>query len=166
MWNKKVRGQKRRLRTLLQKIESPTDPFGETDRFKGLQVPGSPWIEMPKTSGKVKTAFCRKWISEAEELIRQTPDNIGFCKVVGMIVYPELWNSEIIIFRDEAYFNTFWDRKGPYQTWSRISGRSFAAERGIITDLTEVGYIEELVEDDYRHRSYLWFYMDGEREDI
>ena len=35
---------------------------------------------------------------------------------------------------------------------------SFVKERGIITDLPETGYIEELIDDDYRSKSFIWFY--------
>ncbi len=160
MWNKKVRGQRRRLSTLIRKIEGKVVSFETEEDMICLEVPSSPWIEMPKTYGKVKTAFCRVWISKTEELIRQVPQDIGFCKVVGVIVYPEFWNSQIIIFKDEEYYRNFWDRKGPYQTWTLINDRSFAEQRGIRTGLKEVGYEEVLEDEDFRHRSDIWCYME------
>lgn len=40
--------------------------------------------------------------------------------------------------------------KGPYQIWTPIKNeRSFAKERGIATNLPEIGYIEELYDDDW-----------------
>lgn len=160
MWNKKVRGQRRKLKALLKAIENHRDFFDFEGKFNCLEVPSDPWIEKPKTYGKVKTAFCRKWIEETERLISQTPEDVGFCKVVGAIVYPELWNSQIIIFKDKEYYDSFFERKGPYQTWTRITYRSFAAERNITTGLQEFGFVEDLVDEDFEHRSYIWFYMD------
>ena len=64
MWNKKVRGQRRKLKVLLKAIEHPTAPFEREGQCIELSVPSTPWIEMPKTYGKVKTEFCRKWIEE------------------------------------------------------------------------------------------------------
>ena len=116
---------------------------------------------MPKTSGKVKTAFCRKWISKTEEFICQNKENEGFCKVVGVISVPCLWDSQIIFFYDEAYYNSFWDRKGPDQTWTLIENGSLAADRGIKTELTETGYVEEIIDEDYSYRDLLWFYSEA-----
>ena len=160
MWNKKVRGQRRRLRALIRAIEEKEVSFETEDDMICLEVPSSPWIEMPKTYGMVKTAFCRAWISKTEKLIKKVPEDKGFCKVVGFIVYPEFWNSQIIIFKDEEYYRNFWDRKGPYQTWTLINDRSFAEQRGIRTGLKEVGYEEVLEDEDFRHRSYIWCYME------
>ena len=158
MWNKKVRGQRRKLKTLLRNMEKINADFSFEGEVRGLHVPSSPWIEMPKTYGKIKTEFCRKFIVKTEKIIEQKPSDIGFCKVICAITYPELWNSEIMIFRSEEYFKNFWDRNDSYQTWTKIEGRSFATKRGIKTDLKEVGYIEDLVEEDYTHRSFIWFY--------
>lgn len=36
--------------------------------------------------------------------------------------------------------------------------RSFAKERGIMTKLPEIGYIEELNDEDYYTKSNIWFY--------
>ena len=68
-------------------------------------------------------------------------------------------NSQILIFYNEQYYATFWDRKGPYQIWTPVKeNKSFAKERGIATALPEKGYIEELFDEDYHTKSYIWFY--------
>ena len=168
MWindrKKKVRGQKRKLKILINNIDQidPSRAFSNPDRqMNHIHVPGTPWMEMPGTRGRVKTEFCKAWIRKAEELIAQKPKDVGFCKVVANICYPDLWNSQIVIFFDEAYYKTFWDRKGPYQCWERMNaGRSFAADRGITTELVETGYIETLYEESDYYRSILWFYTE------
>ena len=162
MWNKKVRGQRRRLKALIRAIDDKTVSYESDDTYICIDVPSSPWVEMPKTYGKVKTAFCREWISKTEKLIGQAPQDAGFCKVVGIIVYPELWNSQIVIFKNEEYYRNFWDRKGPYQTWTPIEGRSFAEERGISSGLKEVGYEEVLNDEDFTRRSFIWCYMEDD----
>ena len=78
--------------------------------------------------------------------------------MVAAITYPNVRESQIIIFYDEKYYYSFWDRKGPYQIWTPMDDkRSFAKER-IVTDLPEIGYIEELNDEDYYAKSYIWFY--------
>ncbi|RHS51998.1 DUF3916 domain-containing protein [Clostridium sp. AM46-21] len=107
----------------------------------------------------MKTAFCKKWLEKTEEIIGNKPKDLPFCKVVAAITYPDVRESQIIIFYDEEYYNSFWDRKGPYQIWTRVDDkRSFAKERGIMTKLPEIGYIEELNDEDYYTKSNIWFY--------
>ena len=161
---KKVRGQKRKLKKLINNIDQIDQSRAFSDRSRQMNhihVPGTSWIEMPGTNGKVKTEFCKAWIRKAEELIAQKPKDVGFCKVVANIDYPDLWSSQIVIFFDEVYYKTFWDRKGPYQRWDRMDeGKSFVADRGITTELVETGYIETLYEESDCYRSTLWFYSD------
>ena len=158
MWNKKVRGQRRKLKVLLKTIEHPTAPFEREGQCIELSVPSTPWIEMPKTYGKVKTEFCRKWIEETAILADSIPEDAGFCKVVGSIVYPQLWNSTILIFRDEEYYNSFWKRDDAYQIWTPIEGKSFIRERNIKTDLNEFGFEEVLKDEDFEFHCRIWFY--------
>lgn len=39
-----------------------------------------------------------------------------------------------------------------------LGKRSFAKERGIVTELPEIGYIEQLNDEDYHTKTYIWFY--------
>lgn len=149
MKNKKVRGQKRKLNNLLRDIDSITPSFDFKGEYEHFHIPCGWWISEPKTSRKVKTEFCRKWLEKTRKIIDSKPQSHGFCKVVANIVTPCFWNSQIIIFYDEQYYNTFFDRKGNYQVWIPIENYSFAASRGISADLNEKGYLEILYEDDY-----------------
>lgn len=159
MNNRKQRGQRRKLKKLLTNIDRFL-PFTDVeDEYEHFHVPSTPWIEFPKTAGRIKTAFCRKWIEKTEEFISQKPSGLSFCKVVSVICYPNLWDSQIIIFYDKKYYNSFWDRKGPYQVWTRIENtKSFTKARGISTTLPETCYKEKISEDDETRISYLWYY--------
>ncbi len=129
------------------------------DEYEHFHVPCGPWLSKPKTSGKIKTAFCKKWLEKTEEFINNKPKDLPFCKVVAAITYPDVRNSQIIIFYDEEYYNSFWNRKGPYQIWTLMDKKySFAKERGIVTELPEIGYIEELNDEDYHTKTHIWFY--------
>ena len=147
MIRSKSRGQRRRFKTLsgwIDKIEPFIDkkePFKDMDKkFDHFHVP-------------------KTWIKKTEEFIAKKPKDLSFCKVVAAITYPNVRDSQIIIFYDEQYYKSFWDRTGPYQIWTPIKNkRSFAKERGIVTHLPEIGYIEELDDEDYHTKSYIWFY--------
>ena len=158
----KQRGQHRKIKNLLLNIEQIT-PFTDiSDRYEHFHVPSDQFISSPKTSEKIKTAFCRTWLQKTAGIIGQKPKDIPFCKVVAVIDEGNLWESQIIIFYDEDYYNSFWERSSVEQTWLPIDSdtRSFAKEHNIKTSLKEKEYIEILSDEDKQSKSTLWFYGD------
>ena len=163
MYNGTLRGQKRRLNVLLKRIEEikPYQRIENTQKrgFEHFHVPSTVWIEQPKTSSKIKTAFCKAWIKKTEEIFKAKPEGIEFCRVVCVLSIPNLWDSQIIIFYDKKYYDSFWNRHGGWQDWSRLeNGLSLKEERNIVTDLKETGFIETITDEDRTSTSYLWFY--------
>ena len=66
MDRKKQRGQRRRLKTMFGYIDQFV-PFSDTEqKYEHFHVQSSPFIEINRTSGSVKTTFCRKWLETAE----------------------------------------------------------------------------------------------------
>lgn len=162
---KKQRGQWRKLNTLIKNIDAFV-PFKWTNEsYEHFHVSSSPFISQLKTSGKVKTAFCEKWLETAEKFIEQKPAELPFCKVVCVIDAYDLWSSQIIIFYSKDYYDSFWDRQGPEQKWECIDDKSisFVKSRSIKTNLMEKGYYETICEDDFCRKSILWFYGELER---
>lgn len=158
MDKKKPRGQDRKLKMLLRHINEFT-PFLEIDGdYEHFHVPSDPFIDSLKTKGKIKTEFCRAWIRTTEKFILQKPIELSFCKVVAVIAVPYYWNSQIIIFYDEDYYNHFWDRTGPEQFWKKMEQNySYCEERNIKTSLCEICYRETII-DDGTFVNDLWFY--------
>ena len=157
---KKERGQSRKLKALTENTHLFV-PFEDTDiRYEHFHVPSGPFISSPKTSGKVKTAFCKVWLQKAEEIIKQKPSDLPFCKVVAIIDESDLWESQIVIFYDEKYYGAFWTRNTPEQTWAIIEDptKSFIKERNIKTQLNEMGYLETISGIDFNKKSVLWLY--------
>ena len=99
---------------------------------------------------------------KTEEFIKQKPATLPFCKVVAVINTGDLWNSQIIIFYDESYFNNFWVRNTEEQTWTHIAtpSKSFIKKHNIKTELNEIGYTEIISDGDFYEISKLWFYGD------
>ena len=159
---KKQRGQRRKLKALCNNINQIRS-FQKVDcMYDHFHVPCGRFISSPKTSGKVKTAFCKAWLDKTVEIIRQKPCNLPFCKVVAVIDETDLWNSQIIIFYDKAYYGSFWLRNSAQQAWTTVvdQGKSFVKERRIESKLKEKGYYEIITELDFTHKTILWFYGD------
>lgn len=163
MADKKVRGQKRLLKNMLKEIEEIRPyryiEYADKCQYEHYHIPAGFWINSSKTSSKVKTAFCKAWIRKTEEIIKAKPEVNHFCKVVGDLTVPSLWSSQITIFYDREYYDSFWNRHGAYQDWSRIKdGSSLARERNFVTDLKEIGVIETITDEDMTCVSEIWFY--------
>ena len=159
---KKQRGQKRRLKTVLNSINQ-IHPFQNIDyKCEHFHVPCGRFISSPKTSGKIKTALIKVWLAKTAEILKKKPESISFCKVVSVIDEFDLWNSQIIIFYDENYYDSFWIRNSIEQTWTSIveQGLSFIKERHIESNLKEKGYFETITDTDFTRKTTLWFYGD------
>lgn len=161
-YNKKIRGQRRKLNTLFKNIDRII-PFRNTDSdYEHFHVPSSMFIQSPKTAGRIKTAFCQKWLEKTLDIIRKKPENLPFCKVVALIDSPNYWSSQIIIFYSQSYYNTFWDRDDSFQSWEALESKeqSFVKLRNIKTTLFEKGYREIINDEGHREKATLWFYGD------
>ena len=159
---KKQRGQKRKIRVLLNNINQ-IYPFQNTDcEYEHFHVPLSRFISSSKTSGKIKTAFCKAWLDKTAEIIEHKLNCFPFCKVVAVLDELALGNSQIIIFYDESHYNSFWLRDSNEQTWHPITkqGKSFIQERHIVSALKEKGYYETIIDEDFTSKTTLWFYGD------
>lgn len=157
---KKQRGQKRKLRVLYNYINCP---FQNSDcKYEHFHTPFCQFISSPKTNGKIKTAFCRAWLDKTVEIIEHKPCDLSFCKVVAVIDELDLGNSQIIIFYDKNYYDSFWLRNSTEQTWDPIvkQDMSFINGRHIESKLKEKGYYEIIIDSDSTYKTVLWFYGD------
>ncbi len=162
--NKKQRGQRRKLKRLLKYIDEFI-PFEDTQKqYEHFHVPcRSDFLNSRKTSSKIRTAFVKKWVETVEKFISEKPKDIPFCKVVGLVSEEDLWESQIIIFYDDYYYNNFWNRNWGYQTWTQINNRRSLKEiYRLGTSLNELCYEEKLVDEDDSTIFYttMWFYME------
>ena len=157
--------QKYKLKELIKNIDLII-PFQETsDVYEHFHVPSGGFIEYRSTCECIKTEFCKKWIEKTEEIIKQKPKDLLFCKVVAMIDVPNYWSSQIIIFYDKEYYETFWDRNSEYQEWKLIDDDiSLVRDNNIKTELKEKVYKETIRDEDYFGEAYLWFYGDVLKE--
>ena len=157
---KKQRGQHRKFKALCNNINQICYFQNVDCPYEHFHVPSDPFISSSKTSGKIKTAFCEAWLAKTVEIIEHKPCNLPFCKVVAVIDERNLWNSQIIIFYDENYYDSFWLRDSVEQTWTPFvkQDKSFIKERHIESNLKEKGYYETITDLDFTYKTVLWFY--------
>jgi hypothetical protein len=160
---KRLRGKRQKLERLLAQIDA-FEPFRcREQRYEHFHVPCCrQLLEGPGTRGWVQTAFCRKWLETAERFLAEKPADLPFCKVVAVLEWPGLWDSQLIIFYDSAYYDSFWDRQGPWQTWTPLPADAVpeTCRRGIRTALRARGYAQCLRDEENgrEFRDTLWFY--------
>ena len=163
MFYGKSRGQRRKFKSLLKYIDK-IEGYKDTDEinkwgFEHFHVPCPGWLDMPRTSSKIKTTFCKAWVKKTEEILKAKPGDLEFCKVVCCLCVPHYRDSQIIIFYNKKYYDSFFTRHNEYQDWTVITdGRSFMNERHIVTDLKETGFIETMYDEDHTVKRDLWFY--------
>lgn len=156
---KKIRGQRRKLNRLIKRIDDFTIDYPYPYHYDHFHVPcAENFISNPRIGEFVKKAFCQSWIEKTQLFIQQKPNDAEFCKIVCVLETKNLWSSQIIIFYDELYYNSFWNRNDEYQKWIPIENRSFKIEKELKTDMIELGFKEIIVEDDYNYTTELWFY--------
>jgi hypothetical protein len=155
---KKIRGQKRKLKQLISKINDFNFTYTGR-RIEEFSVPCmSNFLDNPRVSSYVRKEFCKAWLNKTKIVQEKKPDLIGFCKVVCVLDTKSLWNSRIIIFLNEDYYQCFWNRDNDYQKWTPILNRSLQQERLFTTGLREQGYMEIIHDEDLWYKTELWFY--------
>ena len=156
---KKQRGQKRKLNQLLKRINQFSLDGNTDDTYEHFHVPcASSFMDSLKTRRSIKRKFCQMWLDKTQYFINSKPSNTVFCKAICAISPNCLWNSQIIIFYDEQYYNSFWNRDSEYQSWIKITNKSYKDNYKLNTDMNELGFIETIKNEDYSYIGELWFY--------
>lgn len=160
---RKQRGQKRKLAKLIEYVNKFETDYTSKYLYQCFRVPCSiDFINSKKTSGKVKSEFCRAWLQKTKQFIEQRPDDNKFMKIVAIISVSDLWSCQINIFYDEEYYLDFFKRNTNLEEHILINDKSFKKSRNISSNLREMGlkenyswYDEEIL---VFAREERWFY--------
>lgn len=164
MWEKKIRGIKRKTNNMMKRIEENTFEF-PTDFYNGywhLHLPVAPdFINSNKTPKRVKRLCIQSLLDRAEYLIGFKPNDKQKYRVVAAIDLPDLWGSQIIVFKGDAHFEEFFNRDDEYQKWLHLpNDRKIQTEWGLSVpnDLQITGFKEEITDEDgYHFEGEIWF---------
>jgi hypothetical protein len=160
----KVRGLRRKCRTMVGRIAALGSDFPLEDRkdcgcwHADLPVAQS-FIDSARTPRTVRR-LCIQALLDAAQHLRQAPRVSAPSRVVAAITLPTLFSSQLIVFFGDAYFDSFFLRTTPEQTWVPLPpDRSLVAEWNL--SLPEGflvrGYCETIRDVDFECRGEIWF---------
>ncbi|MES5955937.1 DUF3916 domain-containing protein [Bacillus fungorum] len=164
MHEKKIRGIKRKTNTMKKRIEKYTNRFPSTfyyDEYWYMPLPVSQaFIDSQKTPRKVKRLCIQTLLNQANQLLKMKPNDTNTYRVVVMISIADLWNSQIIIFKNDDYFHNFFNRNNEFQTWIPLSNEiDFWETWGIsICPTAQTLHFQEIIYDeDTIDEKEIWF---------
>jgi hypothetical protein len=121
----------RHLRRWAAELSFPTTPFeGHGYRHWKIPVPRA-LIEGPHARRPVQAACAQVLIDGAESLIGLRPLELQHVRVVAIVGFPNMFNSEICLFFDPDYFAGFCDRDTDSQRWTRKPDADLVATLGL-----------------------------------
>lgn len=151
---KKVRGLKTKCRSMVQDLIACTDKFPiefSAERFwhEHLPVPQA-FIDSTNTPHSVRRLCMQTMIDRTNFLAQSKPKHLTNSRVCCLINLPDLFFSEVTIFFSESYFQTFFNRKGPWQKWTPIQDKDLTKEYNLTVpaNFQVRGYKDEASDDD------------------
>ncbi|MCW1240217.1 DUF3916 domain-containing protein [Bacillus pretiosus] len=164
MREKKIRGMKRKTNTMIKRIEEHTKTFPSAfynDEYCYMPLPVSQaFIDSCKTPRKVKRLCIQSLLNQAQHLIKIKPSDTHTYRVVVLISIESLWDSQIIVFKNEGYFHNFFNRNSEFQKWIPLSNESdFWNTWGIsICPTVQTLHFQEVIYDeDTIDEKEIWF---------
>ncbi|MEH6941811.1 DUF3916 domain-containing protein [Bacillus sp. JJ722] len=164
MREKKVRGIKRKSTNMIKRIEEKTLKF-PIEFYNGywyLHLPvAEDFINSVKTPKKIKRLCIQTMLARAEHLIGMKPIDKEKYRVVVAVDLPDLWDSQIIVFKGDSHFKGFFNRNDDYQKWLHLTeDRNIQTEwrLAVPTDLQILGFKEVITDEDgYHYEGEIWF---------
>ncbi|MCT4798181.1 DUF3916 domain-containing protein [Exiguobacterium profundum] len=121
MRHRKVRGLKRKLSRLQRNIQENHEDF-PTEFHNGYwyaKIPvGQTFLMDIQHNAQIKQSLIHTLLNEAKRLAKRRVDER--MRVVVLLDFPTLWNSELLIFEDEEGLQTFMRRDSSHQKWIPI----------------------------------------------
>lgn len=164
----KIRGLRRKCKRMKLMILKETSVFPEAKsgnkQYWHLHLPVSEkFIDSYSTPKRVRR-FCIKILLQQVKHLIEHRVTESFCKVVAAISFPNLIDSQIIVFFDEHYWSTFFSRESSYQRWIPLSKeRSFLMENSLLSFscLSEKGFKQITRYEGFYQENEIWFFGDN-----
>lgn len=122
MRHRKERGLKRKLSRLQRNIQENHEDFPKEfhNGYWYAKIPvGQTFLLEIQHNTQIKQAIIHILLDEAKRLVELRVDER--MRVVVLLDFPTLWNSELLVFEDEEGLQTFMRRDSSHQKWIPIS---------------------------------------------
>ena len=163
-YRKKIRGKSRKFKDMEARLIEYTSKFPEIDLKHGywhLHIPTSKvFLDSYKTPVSLRRKFIKLMIERVEFLINNKVQADIPVRVVACISLPSLWDSQIIVFFCDDYYNRFFDRNTDYQRWIPLSKERDICKEwnlSVVSPMEIKGYKEVINDDDFSYEGELWF---------
>ncbi|WP_226671130.1 DUF3916 domain-containing protein [Metabacillus litoralis] len=167
MREKKVRGIKRKANKMIQRIEENTMEFPriDDDGYRNILLPVSQgFINSDKTPSKIKRLCLQTMVNRAKHLVEMKPTDKEKYRVVVLISLPDLFRSQLIVFRGDSYYQHFFERNNDDQKWSPLSKKRNMAKEwqlSVPETMDILGFKEVITyEEGYHEEGEIWFIGD------
>jgi hypothetical protein len=161
---KKVRGSRRKCNSIIKRINALTTNFPvdfQEESYWHVHLPAAQgFIDGNRTPGYVRRQVIQALVDSTKHLYDIKPRNIEFCKVVLVTEFDSIFDSQIIVFFSEDYYNNFFIRDSENQKWTLLQEECERISQWIIKipdDFCIKGYLEEIIDEDYHYLGKLWF---------
>jgi hypothetical protein len=162
---KKVRGRRRRCRSMIRNIESVGRRFPVEDRpgcgYWHFHMPvAQSFIDSPKTPHRIRRCCVQTVLDTAAKLRELKPCTEATTRVVAAIDLPRVIDSQIIVFFGDTHYSEFFCRDTDEQRWEPLPpNRSLVSEwtLNVPSDFRQRGYHERISDDDCVHEGEVWF---------
>ena len=126
----KVRGVERRLRALDKWADSFEGYFPSEysqEKYWNWKLPVlDRLVEPPTTNHEIQACCAQALLRAAKHLFEAKPEGYDQAVVSALITYPDMFSSEICVFFDRGYFDSFFDRNSEWQSLSAIPDRKLS----------------------------------------
>ena len=164
----KLRGVKRRLRALDKWADSFEGYFPSEyaqEKYWNWKLPVLDRLVGPPTTTNDIQAHCAYAVLRAtKHLLEARPEEYNHAVVSALITYPQMFSSEICIFFDKEYFESFYDRNNEWQSLTPIKDQELSKTLNFVVPdrFIQAGYVHR-TKDEWEgevttYKEQLWSY--------
>jgi hypothetical protein len=167
LWDKKVRGKRHRTKSMIYLMKKMSEQFPDADLEEGywhMHLPvAESFIDSSKTPGSIRRTCMQLLVDRCAFLAAHKPVAPYAIRVVALITWPRIWDSELIVYFGEQHWNGYFKRNNFYQKWIPLpQGHTIPGgfHLQLPDSLVVRGYHEILHDEESHYERDLWFIGD------
>ncbi|WP_141737208.1 DUF3916 domain-containing protein [Exiguobacterium aurantiacum] len=145
----KVRGVRRRLKRLRMYVDEQTHSFPTTfhDGYWHNKIPiDQPFLLSVQENSRIQYAVIEAMMEGPSRLVRLREEERN--RVVVLLDLPTIWQSELLVFENDARLKVFMKRDSPDQTWTPLPLDDVFQQKLVASADVEVHRFHERIQDE------------------